>query len=69
MEVIVILGWIDGFGADTEVWGICDSLEKAREIFPIGCADNPIKYQIVNINTECNLDYYEADYLHPEERY
>lgn len=67
--MIVVLNWIDGFGADTRVVGIFSNLEEARK------ACEPIK-----ANTETELkyeefqfglvewDWYEATPLYPKKK-
>lgn len=67
--MIAVLNWVDGFGADTEVFGIYDSVETARQALSYDRdTEYPLKYQTIEMNRPCSLDYYEAKYLHPRNK-
>ena len=65
MEIVVVLGWCDGFGNDTYTIGVFDSVQTARS--QLVCdkdTDHPMKYvktQINNANTI--FDWYDAEFL------
>ena len=67
--MIAVLAWIDGFGADTDVVGIFETLEQARECFPWDRNENnPRRYQEFNLNEETYFDYYDQPFLHKRKR-
>lgn len=59
MKVYVLMCWTDGFGNDTEVLGVYESLEKIYELhskeYLSGC-----RYKEIEINKIVNIDYYEG---------
>jgi hypothetical protein len=70
MNLIAVLGWQDGFGADTYVYGIFDSIEKARKVVPHTLYDDTEpRWVNISLNEEAlNLDWYEATPLFPTKR-
>lgn len=67
--MIAVLSWVDGFGADTYVEGIFESVEEARAFFPFDRdKEYALKYQEIKLNQICSLDYYDAEYLHPKKK-
>lgn len=58
--MIAVLSWCDGFGNDTCVMGICESKDVAQKIFKSTYGEHETRYQEIDLNTECFLDYYEA---------
>ena len=61
-ELIVVLGWTDGFGNDTYVYGIYDSLQTAQAKVPKRFNDDKEpRYVTVKINEDIfDLDWYGA---------
>ena len=70
MNLIAVLGWVDGFGADTYVYGIFNSLENARKIVPKKLYDNKEpRWVMITLNEEAHeLDWYDAQPLFPSKR-
>ncbi len=69
--MIAVLGWCDGFGNDTYVFGIYDSIETARnKVAPYDENDktHERRYQEFNLNEEVYFDYYEAEPLHEKRK-
>lgn len=69
--MIAVLEWCDGFGNDTCVLGIYDSIETARnKVAPYGESDkyHERRYQEFDLNEEVYFDYYEAEPLHKKNR-
>jgi hypothetical protein len=64
--MIIVLGWCDGFGNDTFVWGIFDSVETARKICEKQYNGYEARYQEVELNTIQDFDYYMATPLFEE---
>lgn len=62
MKLIAVLGWIDGFGADTYVYGIFDSLKNARKIVPKKLyQDIEPRWVEIPLNKKAvDLDWYEG---------
>jgi hypothetical protein len=58
--MIIVLGWCDGFGNDTFVLGIFDSIETARKKCEMECNGYETRYQEVELNTIQDFDYYMA---------
>lgn len=52
--MIAVLGWVDGFGNDTQVYGIYPTLEEAAAY-----ADESCRYEEFEFG-EVNFDYFEA---------
>jgi hypothetical protein len=66
MKLIAVLCWIDGFGEDTYVYGVFDSLENARNVVPKQINDHEPRYEIITLNKTCaDLDWYGAKPLFP----
>ena len=65
MKMIAVLGWIDGFGADTFVYGIFSSLEKARKIVPKKLyKDTEPRWVEIELDKKAlDLEWYEAEPL------
>lgn len=58
--MIVVMGWVDGFGNDTVVLGIFENIEKAKEKMQ-DFKDNNIRYQEILLNEiTYDIDYYEG---------
>lgn len=55
--MIIVLGWCDGFGNDTFVWGIFDSVEKAREKLEKQYDGDKARYQEIVLNSIQDYDY------------
>lgn len=59
MKVYVLMCWTDGFGNDTQVLGIYESLEKIYELhsneYLSGC-----KYQEIEMNKIVDIDIYDG---------
>lgn len=70
MNLIAVLGWVDGFGADTYVYGIFNSLENARKIVPKKLyGDIEPRWVMITLNEEApGLDWYDAQPLFPSEK-
>ena len=70
MNLIAVLGWQDGFGADTYVYGIFDSIENARKVVPSKLYDDrEPRWVNISLNEEAlDLDWYEATPLFPSKR-
>jgi hypothetical protein len=70
MNLIAVLGWVDGFGADTYVYGIFNSLENARKIVPKKLYGNmEPRWVMITLNEEAReLDWYDAHPLFPSKR-
>ena len=70
MNLIAVLGWVDGFGADTYVYGIFNSVENARKIVPKKLYDDKEpRYKIITLNEEArDLDWYDAQPLFPSKK-
>lgn len=70
MNFIVVLGWVDGFGADTYVYGIFNSLENARKIVPKKLYnDKEPRWVMVTLNEVARgLNWYEAQPLFPSKK-
>jgi hypothetical protein len=67
--MIAVLSWVDGFGADTLVEGIFETLEQAQQYFPWDRGEEtPRKYQEFDLNEETYFDYYGQPYLHKRKR-
>ena len=64
--MIAVLGWIDGFGADTTVEGIFrtmgDALNYVGDLKKNADRDYPLRYQEFDFG-EVDFDYYEADHF------
>lgn len=58
--MIAVLSWCDGFGNDTYVMGICESKNIAQKIFKSAYMEHETRYKEIELNTECDLDYYDA---------
>ena len=69
-DLIAVLGWQDGFGADTYVYGIFDSVESARKVVPHEFNDETEpRWVKISLNREAqNLDWYDATPLFPSKR-
>ena len=65
MKLIAVLGWQDGFGADTYVYGIFNSLENARKIVPKRLpGDLEPRWVKIALNEKAeDLDWYGAEPL------
>ena len=59
MKVYVLMCWTDGFGNDTEVLGVYESLEKIYELHSKEYLSN-CKYQEIEMNKIVDIDYYEG---------
>jgi len=60
MKVYVLMCWTDGFGNDTEVLGVYESLEKIYELHSEEYLSD-CKYQEIEMNKIVNnIDYYEG---------
>lgn len=70
MELIAVLGWVDGFGADTVVYGIFDTVESARAAVPQKFGDDTEpRYVSISLNKPAeDLDWYEATPLFPRKK-
>ena len=70
MNLIAVLGWQDGFGADTYVYGIFDSVESARNAVPHKLFDDKEpRWVSIPLNREAqDLDWYDAAPLFPSKR-
>ena len=70
MNLVAVLGWVDGFGADTYVYGIFNSLEDARKIVPKKLyGDIEPRWVMITLNEEApELDWYDAQPLFPSEK-
>lgn len=69
--MIAVLDWCDGFGNDTCMLGIYESVEIARDkVAPYGENDkfHERRYQEFNLNEEVCFDYYEAEPLHKKKK-
>jgi hypothetical protein len=58
--MIAILGWQDGFGCDTCVIGIFNSVEDARKVFNKEYNEHETRYQEISLNTLQDFDWYDA---------
>ena len=58
--MIAILGWQDGFGCDTCVIGIANSVEDARKVFGKEYDEHETRYQEIELNTPQDFDWYDA---------
>lgn len=61
--MIAVLCWYDGFGNDTCVVGIANSLQEARENFESEYNGYATRYQEVIPNTEQFFDWYDGKLL------
>ena len=69
MNLIAVLGWQDGFGADTYVYGIFDSLQSARKAVPKKLYDDrEPRYEVITLNKPVALDWYGARPLFPSNK-
>ena len=59
MKVYVLMCWIDGFGNDTEILGVYESLEKIYELHSEEYLSD-CKYQKIEMNKIVNIDYEEG---------
>lgn len=66
--MIIVLGWCDGFGNDTFVWGIFDSVEEARKKCDKECNGYETRYQEVVMNSIQDYDYYMGTPLFEEKK-
>lgn len=64
--MIAVLGWVDGFGADTKVEGIfrtmADAINYVGDLKKNADRDCPLRYQKFDLG-EVDFDYYEADHF------
>ena len=58
--MIAVLCWYDGFGNDTCVVGIANSLQEARENFDSEYNGHDTRYQEVIPNREQWFDWYDG---------
>lgn len=61
--MIAVLSWCDGFGNDTCVVGIANSLQEARKNFQSEYNHHDTRYQEVISNSEQWFDWYEGKRL------
>ena len=66
--MIIVLGWCDGFGNDSFVIGIFDSVEAAREKCDRECNGYETRYQNVVLNSIQDYDYYMGTPLFEKKR-
>lgn len=55
--MIIVLGWCDGFGNDSFVVGVFDSVEEARKKCEREYNDRRTRYQNIVLNTVQDIDY------------
>ena len=60
MEMVALLSWVDGFGADTMVRGVFNTIEEAQEYARLS-DDQPDKFQIFKTGKTVYFDWYEAN--------
>ena len=58
--MIAVLSWCDGFGNDTCVVGIANSLQEARKNFQSEYNHHDTRYQEVIPNSEQWFDWYDG---------
>ena len=61
--MIAVLCWCDGFGNDTCVVGIANSLQEARKNFQSEYNGHDTRYQEVIPNSEQWFDWYDGKLL------
>ena len=66
--MIAVLCWYDGFGNDTCVVGIANSLQEARENFESEYNGYATRYQEVIPNSEQWFDWYDGKLLFDKKR-
>lgn len=59
MKVYVLMRWTDGFGNDTEVLGVYESLEKICELHSKEYLSN-CRYKEIEMNKNVDIDYYDG---------
>ncbi len=59
MKVFVLMCWTDGFGNDTEVLGVYESLEKIYELHSEEYLSD-CKYKEIEMNKIVDIDYYDG---------
>lgn len=59
MKVYVLMCWTDGFGNDTLVLGVYESLEKIYELHSEEYLSN-LRYKEIEMNKNVDIDYYEG---------
>ena len=52
--MIIVMGWADGFGNDTVVYGVFESVEKAKEHF---CEKDHVRYMDITLNEVTDVEY------------
>lgn len=59
MKVYVLMCWVDGFGNDTKVLGVYESLEK---IYALHSKEylSDCRYQEIEMNKIADIEYYEG---------
>lgn len=56
----LVVGWVDGFGADTEIKGIYPTREEAIKHCRFDSSDSGYSDKVAQVNYgEINVDYYE----------
>lgn len=58
--MILVYGWVDGFGNDTALLGVYDSVKTARKLCEPDLYDHELRYEETNMNEEVCFDYYDA---------
>lgn len=70
--MIAVLGWVDGFGADTKVEGIfktmADAISYVGDLKKNADRDCPLRYQEFDFG-ETDFDYYEANHFRIVKRF
>lgn len=69
--MIAVLGWVDGFGSDTSVWGIFENIEAAQaeyaEYKDKEEKHERLRYQKFTFGS-VDFDWYEAKELFPKKK-
>ena len=69
--MIAVLSWVDGFGADTSVWGIFKTIEEAQahyaEYKDRKDRHQRLRYQKFTFGA-VDFDWYEAKELFPKKK-
>lgn len=64
--MILVYGWVDGFGNNTVLVGVYDSIKTAREHNEPEWNEHELRYEEIDMNEKAYLDYYEAEPLFPK---
>ena len=67
MEMVALLGWVDGFGADTQVKGIFYSVEEAQEYAHLD-GDERDRFQYFKTGKVVYFDWYDANDFPPRNK-